>query len=136
MGRILTIRLSAVTYNTEEVFRAWPNCCALAWPGKGEASGGVWRPAFVSANLAPPVAADVPRYSVQELVRDLLEEYEFGDWDSTLKSRVAADMDDLRKAFEMLASALADWKPQPANAATDAVEDALDKLEREVAYAA
>ena len=52
MGRILTVRVSAVTYDDGEVFRAWPDLCALAWPGQGEVSGRAWVPHIVSAALA------------------------------------------------------------------------------------
>lgn len=134
MGRILSIRLSAVTFNTEDVFRAWPHLCFLAWPGKGDISGGSWKPKAVPATLVPPVAAEPPRYGVRELAHELLEEFRFGEWDAKLKDAAKDGMEALDKACEALDSALADWKPQIANTASDAIEDALDKLERELAY--
>ena len=133
MGRILSIRLSAVTFNTEDVFRAWPLLCTMAWPEKGYISNGVWCPLPMSAALAPPVVSEQPRYGVHELVHELLEEFEFGDWDTSLKEKAQEGMSALRQAFASLENALANWKPQLANTATDAIEDALDRLELELA---
>ncbi|MDL2210858.1 formin-like protein 18 [Desulfovibrio sp. OttesenSCG-928-O18] len=131
MGRVLTIRLSAVTYNEEDVFRSWPNLCALAWPGKGDLAGGGWRPK--AGAFAPPVAAEPVRRGVLELAHDLSEEFTFGDWDAELKDRAGNGMADLKKAVADLEKALADWQPQAANAASNDMEDALDKLQRQLA---
>ena len=133
MGKILTIRLSAVTYNTDEVFHAWPYLCALAWPGKGELIGGAWRPAAVSKKLGPPVEAETPGFSVQDLAHNLMEEFQFGDWEPDVKQEIEDGMQELQHAVASLEKALEDWQPQAANTATDALEDALDKLERKLA---
>lgn len=130
MGRVLTVRLHAVTYNEEDVFRAWPELCALAWPTKGELSGDRWRPRHEV--FAAPVAAVPQRYGVADLVRDLLEEYEFGDWDSELQARLREGIAALRTAGESLDRALENWQPQAANAATNDIEDALDRLQKEL----
>lgn len=130
MGRILSIRLSASTYNTDDVFRAWPHLCSLAWPGRGELVGAAWRPSSVSGALAPPIAVNEARFGVLDLVRDLMEEFRFGDWDDETKKLLESGMDDLHAAETALVNALADWQPQSANRATDDIEDALDKLER------
>lgn len=131
MGRVLSIRLSAVTYNEEDVFHSWPGLCALAWPGKGDISGGVWKPKAKA--FAAPVAAEPVRHGVVDLVHALSEEFEFGDWDKDIKNRLQDGVADLQKAAAKLDSALEDWKPQEANAATDDIEDALDILERTLA---
>ena len=133
MGRILSVRLSATTFNDGEVLRAWPRLCALAWPGKGEISCGGWRPKTVPPALTPPVRPETSHFGVLDLVSDLLEEAEFGDWDAALALRLEAGLDDLRHAASGLKKALADWNPKAANAATDEIEDALDKMERELA---
>lgn len=131
MGRVLTIRLHAVTHSEEDVFRAWPELCALAWPGKGEVTGGGWRPK--PGGFAPPVMAEPEWRGVLELIRDLHEEFEFGDWDAGLRARVKEGMDELRRAGASLEKALEDWRPQAANAASDDIEDALDTLRRVLA---
>ena len=32
MGRILFIRVSAVTFDEKDVIKAWPTLCAVVWP--------------------------------------------------------------------------------------------------------
>lgn len=127
MGRVLTVRVSVTTYNEEDVFRSWPNLCALAWPGKGEVYRDGWKPKPVT--FPPPVAADPVRHGVVELVRGLLEEFRLGDWGKDVKARLEAGLGDLEKALAALESALADWQPQAANTATNIIEDCLDALE-------
>ncbi len=130
MGRILAIRLSAVTYDEAEVFRAWPSLCALAWPGVGEMRGGEWKPAAVSAALAAPVAAQPARRGVVELARALAEEAALGDWPDARKKALENDLNALEKQLGALEKALGDWQPQAAHAASTALEDILDGIER------
>ena len=127
MGRVLSIRLSAVTYNEEDVFRSWPGLCALAWPGKGDIAGGAWKPK--AKTFAAPVAAEPTSHGVLDLAHSLSEEFQFGDWEDAVKEKLGDGMSALQKAATKLDSALEDWKPQDANAATNDIEDALDKLE-------
>lgn len=130
MGRILAIRLSAVTYNEEDVFRSWPQLCALAWPGKGKMCGTTWQPA--PDFFPPPVHAEPVSRGVVALAHTLLEESRFGGWDTALKSRLERDLAGLQTAVEQLETALADWQPQAANRASDALEDRLDSLEEKL----
>ncbi len=127
MGRILTIRLSAVTYSEEDVFRAWPRLCDLAWPGKGQVFSDGWKPNPES--FAPPVAADRVRRGVVELANALLEESRLGDWDDTVQNSLRPELASLEKAVRQLETALADWQPQAANLASNSIEDSLDALE-------
>lgn len=128
MGRILTVRLSAVTYNDEDVFRTWPALCALAWPGQGETRSGVWRPSAPS--FGGPVPPEKKTRGVPDLVRDLLEEARFGNWEAGLQDRLKQELADLGTVLAALDKALEDWQPQAANKATDSLEDILDKLEK------
>ncbi len=130
MGRILTIRVSAVTHDEAEVFRTWPRLCALAWPGQGEAAGGAWKPHCPPAVLAAPVAAEPWRRGVMELSRALCDEARFGDWPEDLRQRMDAGIAGLEKRADALEAALADWQPKAAHAASTAMEDILDELER------
>lgn len=127
MGQILSIRLSAVTYDEDAVSRAWPRLCALAWPNRTGAMDGKARP--LPAAFAPPLTADPVRRGVVELVQALQEAFRFGDWDAGLQQRLEAGMGDLGKAATALAKALEDWQPQAANTASNAMEDSLDFLE-------
>ncbi|CAK7037009.1 MAG: hypothetical protein DELT_00609 [Desulfovibrio sp.] len=131
MGRVLSIRLSAVTYNEEDVFRAWPGLCALAWPGAGEVANGVWKPQAKA--FAAPVPAAPVRRGVVELAHALVEEFTLGDMAAAVKEKLRDKMAELQNAAAKLETALGDWKPQDANTATNAIEDALDKLERSLA---
>ncbi len=130
MGRILSIRLSAVTYNEEDVFRAWPGLCALAWPGKGDIYGGAWKPAPDS--FTPPVKAEPVSHGVVALAHALLEESRLGDWSDGLKKRLEQELAGLNTAVKQLETALADWQPQAANMASNAIEDRLDSLEEKL----
>ncbi|MDR3073883.1 MAG: hypothetical protein LBV01_04035 [Deltaproteobacteria bacterium] len=130
MGRVLTIRLHAGTYDEEDVFRSWPELCALAWPGKGEVTRGGWE-----KRPEPPAAIAAPepvRRGVLELAHSLGEEFRFGGWETAVQNRLRAGMDELDRAVLQLETALGDWRPQAADAAAYAIEDALDKLEREL----
>ncbi len=131
MSGILSIRLSAVTYDEGEVFRTWPQLCALAWPGKGELSGGVWKLNSIPAALAPPVAAEPVRRGVVELAQALAEEVRFGDWPDARKKALAGGAADLEKRLAALEKALGDWQPQAAHAACAALEDILSEMERQ-----
>ena len=130
MGRVLTVRLSVTTYREEDVFRSWPQLCALAWPGKGKVFQDGWKPD--PAAFAPPVAADPVRHGVMELVHGLLEEACLGDWDKKVRAGLEAGLPGLEKAASKLESALADWQPQAANTATNEIEDSLDSLEEKL----
>ena len=130
MGRVLTIRLSAVTYREEDVFRTWPHLCDLAWPGKGQIFSSGWKPN--PGVFAPPVAADPVRRGVVELANALLEESRLGDWVNAAKNSLQSELADLEKALRQLETALADWQPQVANSASNAVEDSLDALEEKL----
>lgn len=132
MGRVLTVRLSAVTYSEEDVYKTWPSLCALAWPGQGETRSGAWRPcapAFVG-----PVAPEKRTRGVVDLAHDLLEESRFGDWEPGLKNLLEQHLADLAAARSVLDKALEDWQPREANRATDMIEDVLDKLEKSAAH--
>lgn len=131
MGRVLTIRLIASTYNEEEAWRSWPTLCALAWPDQGRIFGGGWKPN--PASFPSPVKADSVRRGVVELARGLLEESRFGNWDDNRKNLMRAGLRDLGNSLADLENALADWQPQAANKASDAIEDSLDSLESLVA---
>jgi hypothetical protein len=77
----------------------------------------------------PGCAADPVSHGVLELAHALSEEFQFGDWEEGVKEKIGGGMTALQNAVAKLDSALENWKPQEANAATNGIEDALDKLE-------
>ena len=113
MGRILQIRVSAWTYDEDEVLQAWPKLCALVWSQLDH-----WGPAGM-------------KRGVTELAGYLPDALRFSELPDDVKrtllpgvKKVAAILEDMRKA-------LADWEPRRANALSDALEEALFELEKE-----
>ena len=131
MGRILSVRVSAATYNEDDVFRTWPRLCSLAWPGKGRIWPDGWKLDPVS--FASPVASDPVRRGAVELVQGILEEFRLGDWDAAITAQVQDEMKNLAVSMGKLDQALGDWQPQAANAVTNEIEDSLDSLEEKLA---
>lgn len=127
MGKILTIRVRAVTFREEDVFAAWPTLCSLAWPGKGHIFSDGWKPDPVV--FAPPVAANATIFGVTELVQALLEESRLGDWPPATKKALHEGLKKLEGAQNALQTALADWQLHAANTATNTLEDILTALE-------
>ncbi len=130
MGRILTIRVSAVTFDQSEVFRAWPRLCALSWPGQGEVEDGEWKRIVLPPAIGPSLGAEKPRFGVLELAAALADQARFGDWLSGKKELLRDGLGRLAKAGEDLEAALSDWKPSDAHKASNAMEDALDDMEK------
>ncbi len=126
---ILRIRVSTTTDSVEAVFRAWPDLCALAWPGRGEVYAGTWRPESGPAALAPPIAPALPSYGVRELAEALLEQADFGEWPEKTAKQLEPGLKSLYAAQQRLENALADWRPQEALQAAHALEDALDTMQ-------
>ncbi|MBD5553498.1 MAG: hypothetical protein HDQ44_04085 [Desulfovibrio sp.] len=108
MGKVLQIRVIAVTWDKERIEEYWPRVAELAFS-------------------VPVKLAD---HGVLEMVRALSEGLEFAKWPEARKKalgpgirKCAAIRDDLEKA-------LADWQPGRANELSDQLEDCLDELER------
>lgn len=112
MGRILQIRVSAWTYDEDDVLRAWPRLCAAVWPELDK-----WAPVG-------------GRRGVMELAEALPAVVRFGGWPEELKTRTAEAVRAVAKCREGLVQALADWKPEEANRLSDSLEEALDTLEK------
>lgn len=108
MGKVLQIRVSAVTWNEDLVEEYWPNLVRLAGsvPVKSEERG------------------------VFELVRRLDEGLRFMKWSEARKLGMGPGIREAARLKAEIEAALADWEPRKANALSDALEDALDALER------
>ncbi|WP_031387606.1 hypothetical protein [Desulfonatronum thiodismutans] len=110
MGKVLQIRVSATTYDPDEVYRQWPALSRLSWGEKHY--------------------ADLKVVGVRELVAALEDKWKFGeDWPQDLKNSLAKDVGALRELDRRLEDALADRQADAADRITYELEDALDELE-------
>lgn len=117
MGRILQIRVSAQTWDPREVERRWPGLSALAWPEADMPRGAMRRDGTVG---------------VLELVAILGDEVRYGKADPAVRQALEPLLPEAEGIRSRLEAALADWKPAEANALSDRLEEALDRLEAEV----
>jgi len=113
MGRILTIRVQALTFFPEEVRRQWPKLWQLAFERH--------RPAF-----------PCPHQGVLELVQAVEDARQFGSVDKDEARALAQGMPAVLAARRSLEQTLGDWDVRGAVAATDALEDALDLVEQQM----
>ncbi|MGE4556994.1 MAG: hypothetical protein AB7D07_09215 [Desulfovibrionaceae bacterium] len=113
MGKTLTIRVSASTYDVREVARRWPALCRLAWPSRhrDEDPDGVLQ--LVSA------LHDRARFS-DDMSREAKEMLADG---AAQAARLARDLED----------ALGERNPQAADKISYEIEDCLDGLEKNAA---
>ena len=114
MGKILQIRVSAWTYNEDEVPAAWPKLSALVW---GELDR--WGPAGM-------------RHGVTELAGYLVDALRFADIPEETKKQLLPGAQNVAAVLENMRAALADWDPRRANALSNDLEDALTALEQRV----
>ena len=108
MGKVLQIRVIAVTWDDDLIEDYWPRVAKLAFSG--------------------PVKR--ANHGVLEMVRALSEGLEFAKWPENRKEALGPG---IRKADAIrieLDKALSDWEPRKANDLSNQLEDALDALER------
>lgn len=122
MGRILFIRVSAVTYREEEVIRAWPLLCATVWPDPeiDDADS----PAKIVRKLVP-----APERGALELVDRLTDMVQFGELQPEWKTALQVPAATLASLREQLDEALGDRKVAEAQTLTGRIEGALDEAE-------
>ena len=113
MGRILQIRVSAWTYDEDEVVQAWPKLCALVWSQLDK-----WGP----ANM---------KRGVTELAGYLPDALRFSDIPDVQKKALRPGVEKVASTLGAMRAALADWDPRRANQLSDALEEALFELEKE-----
>lgn len=113
MGKVLQIRVSAHTYDPEDVYRQWPRLSAMSW--------------------GPQKFAVNKPLGVRELLATLNDLWKFGnEWSSPSREAVGQALPSLLELDGRLENALADRRPDHADALSYEIEDALDNLEREV----
>lgn len=108
MGKVLQIRVIAVTWNDDLVEEEWPRISALAFS----------------------VPTKLENRGVLEMVRALSEGLKFMDWPEKRKDALRPGIEKAARIRADLEKALADWEPARANELSDRLEDALDELER------
>ncbi|OGR36172.1 MAG: hypothetical protein A2051_09755 [Desulfovibrionales bacterium GWA2_65_9] len=113
MGRTLQVRVSASTFDPAEVERRWPRLVALAFS-----------PVAVKIPALPPESR-----GVLELVAHLADRLEIGLLPEEALRELADGIKQAAAARARLEAELGEWNAKAANAATDAIEDALDELE-------
>lgn len=112
MGKLIQIRVTARTWDSDAVCRAWPRLCATAEPAsKTEAT----------SNALQEVLA-LPR-----VLRDSLQ---FGPWSKAYVQALREGVEQACDLVKKLENALADWDASRANALSEELEKSLDALER------
>lgn len=108
MGKVLQIRVAAVTWDDELLEKYWPRITRLAFS----------------------VPIKLENHGVLEMVRALSEGLQFADWSQARKDGMGPGIMECSKIRAEINAALADWDARKANDLSNQLEDALDKLER------
>ena len=122
MGRLLFIRVSAVTYDEQAMYKAWPNLCALGW-GEGSSPLTQYAP-------TPTVLATVKQRGVVELATVLCDLLQFGDIPDTITSALGDLPHKCKAELGALEEALGNRDVAVAHNVTNALEDTLDNMEK------
>lgn len=117
MGRLLQVRLSAYTYDIEDVRKAWPSLCQTVWPDD-------------KAIKALRISDIAGGRGVLDLVKALEVALEYEPWPDAVKQVLSPLIKSARRKTDELSAALADWNSKAANRATDELEAVLDELEQ------
>lgn len=108
MGKVLQIRVIAVTWNEDALEEYWPRLSQLAFS----------------------VPIKFENHGLLEMVRGLSEGLQFMDWSEARKTAMGPGIRECANIRSELDKALADWEPRKANDLSNQLEDALDRLER------
>ncbi|WP_027187484.1 hypothetical protein [Desulfovibrio cuneatus] len=123
MGKILFIRVSAITYREEDVPKTWPALYALAYPDEGFTIAG-------KNKRSQP--APTQNRGVLELAARLEDLFQFGELEETQRKALDTGLPPVRTAVAALEAALAERNAQTAFQLTDTIEEALSLLEKTV----
>ena len=115
MGKILQIRVSAWTYDEDEVCRAWPLLSAFVWEQLDK-----WGPQGM-------------KRGVTELAEYLPDALRFGTLEPACRACVMEHAKDVTAALESMCQALAGWDPREANRQSERLESALSQAEQALA---
>lgn len=122
MSRVLFIRVSAETFNEDDVLKSWPTLCATVWPDAGANKND--KPSRIIKQLAPS-----PAKGALALVDAFTEHVRFVADEAERKALLpyAEKLEGLRKNLD---EALGNRDVHKASTLTDAIEDALDEAEK------
>lgn len=139
MGKLLDIRVSAKTYNEEDVAETWPDLVALVWPEWSSKLGlkSVDKKlAGLSIQGSPVEAALGPRpHGVVELASALPDILKFGELPGDIAGALNAPVGEVERANTALAKALGDWNTKEALDITFKLEAALSNAEEALSRA-
>lgn len=110
MGRILQIRVSAYTFNPQEVEKAWPTLFEIAF-GQDQ---------------------KVNHPGVFELITRLKEKILFEEIQKEIEEVLEPKLKEISLLQKKVEEALANWEPKEANQLSYQLEDKLDNLEQEI----
>ena len=108
MGKVLQIRVSAVTWDERLIEDYWPRLSELAFS----------------------VPIKLENHGVMEMVRALSEGLQFMAWSDRRKEAMGPGIRECARIRGEIDKALAEWDPRKANDLSNELEDNLDRLER------
>lgn len=108
MGKVLQIRVIAVTWNDELLEDYWPRLTRLAFS----------------------LPVKLQNHGLLEMVRALSEGLKFMKWSDKRKEIMGPDIEEAEHIRHEIEEALADWQPGKANELSNRLETTLDTLER------
>ena len=110
MGKVLQIRVTAETYDSDDVYKSWPRLSKIAWGDKR--------------------LSEDKTLGVRELVATLQDLWKFGDeWPADTKKMIGDALPNIEELRKRLETALADRNAEQADRISYEIEDALDELE-------
>lgn len=120
MGGNLFIRVCAVTYDEERLYKDWPMLMELVWPPSGgvDPTGDAVRKTFGKRAKG-----------VLELAAGVVDMLRFGTLSGPQKERMAPHGEQLKKHLATLEEALGNRDVHKAGDLTNKIEDTLDALE-------
>ncbi len=111
MGKILTIRVSVTTYDEQDVIKAFPHLCALAWHKDDK---------HIPASQV---------YGVLELIESLHQALQFAPWTEEAKNILGNDIKKIYLKKEELDNLILTRQIKEADALIYTIEESLQELE-------
>lgn len=111
MGKVLQIRVGAVTYDEDEVVAEWPVLTDFVW---GELER--WGPKNMKRGVA-------------ELAEFLPDALRFAAIPKTAREELLPSAESAKKTLESIREALASWNPREAHRLSFELEEKLSRLE-------
>lgn len=108
MGKVLQIRVVAVTWNDDLIEDYWPRLARLAFS----------------------VPIKLANHGVLEMVKALAEGLKFAGWNEARRQALGTGIEKADEIRSEIEKALSDWEPRKANDLSNRLEDTLDTLER------